>query len=148
MDLVRQILLYLEQSDVRPGHIEIPGRSQKQLVYHIELLNDAGLLVANVSHYSSGQSDADVQHMTWTGHELLDLARDEKQWKSVTSVLMKKTDGLAFDILRAALIEQGRRAAGLEPGHRARGHRSRPQATGLSSSRSQGSTRSTSPLGP
>lgn len=37
MDLVRQILLHLEQGDVRLAHIEIPGRPHQEVI-HIELM--------------------------------------------------------------------------------------------------------------
>jgi len=48
-DLVREILLAIEKSDDEPMgwiDLELPDRSAVEVAYHVQLLDEAGLLVA------------------------------------------------------------------------------------------------------
>ena len=83
MDLVREILLQLENSNAQPlgpAEIAIEGRTNTEVSYHIELLHEAGLLEARNWSSHSGH-DWRAIRLTWWGHEFLDAARSDTIWR-------------------------------------------------------------------
>ncbi len=88
IDLVRLILLEVEKADgyLEPVEVKLPDYSTEQINYHIMLLDEAGYLVA-----FSEEADNLVKyyptHLTWEGHEFVDLARDHPAWKKLKNVI-------------------------------------------------------------
>jgi hypothetical protein len=82
MDLVREILLAVEASEESPlgwTDVEIEGRSREEISYHIALLDESKLLIAqDLSDYDSYHYA--VKRLTWDGHEFLDTTRDPTIW--------------------------------------------------------------------
>lgn len=101
MDIVREVLLAIEREQTRPDvcleRIELVGRSDDEVTYNVVLLEQAGLIDANISRYEGGV-DYFVRGITWSGHELLDSIRDEKIWHQ-TKEGAKKAGGLALDLM-------------------------------------------------
>ncbi|MBS4045088.1 MAG: DUF2513 domain-containing protein [Alphaproteobacteria bacterium] len=83
MDLIRHILMCLEESEQSPdswAEIEADGHTRLAISYHIHLLHDAGFIEADdVS--SIGQYEWEAKSLTWAGHEFLDNARNETIWQ-------------------------------------------------------------------
>ena len=112
-DLIREILLIIERhpfddeedwiniwTDIRAHATKKISRcSNKEISYHIMLLDEAGLI-------RSIEISKNVWmpiRLTWAGHEFLDSARDDKRWKKVKSS-MASIGGFVFDIAKPLLI--------------------------------------------
>ncbi len=112
MDLVRRILLEVEKTQYPggPHELSIEGYAKEEVTYHIELLKEAGLLLA-----MSTKSFGGVQHypirLTWEGHEFLDAARDDIRW-SRTKEVMGKVGGFTLEMVKAVLIALLKEAVG------------------------------------
>ena len=110
MDLIRQILLDLEESGAYTNwmDIDIEAYSPEQMDYHLELLVEAGLI--SVASSERGRSRQLPVRITWAGHEFLDAARDESRWQTVTGSAAG-TGGVPFAICKAALFRMAEREA-------------------------------------
>lgn len=105
IDLVRTILLSIENGKDANGHgfirLNIPGRSQEEVSYHVGLLYEAGLVDAvNLSTLNSYEWQP--KGLTWRGHQFLDSARDESSWEQAKKEL-KKIGNSSFEVLKSVL---------------------------------------------
>lgn len=107
MDLIRTICLAVEAND-DPSEVITPsveGFTEEEVSYHIALMGEAGLIGARdrsaigVYYWSAGQ-------LTFAGHEFLDCVRDEALWNEVKDSVLNASGGLAFEVLRATLVER------------------------------------------
>jgi Hypothetical protein (DUF2513) len=126
LNLVREILLRLEPLSANPDQpvpldigkppLDIPDYTDEQIVYHIRIMEDGGLV-----SYSSGitmpglgpQGPGDVRFrlprfngLRWQGHEFLDDVRDPKTWEATQKKFSKVGDvslQVALEIARAYL---------------------------------------------
>jgi hypothetical protein len=82
-DAVRAVLLAVEANNGTPRgwiDIEIPGFTEVQVSYHVELLSEAGFLeVQDLSHI--GSYEWKPKRLTFAGHEYLDTVRDNEIWR-------------------------------------------------------------------
>lgn len=86
-DLIREILLALEadESDpLYPVDITIPGRTAREISYHVQLLAEAGFVKA-LDLSSTWQP----QRLTYNGHEFLDTVRDPEVWRETKEAAKK-----------------------------------------------------------
>jgi Hypothetical protein (DUF2513) len=108
MDLARAILLKIEEHPDSDGigwvSLEIEGRSDREIGYHVMLLHEADLLEAIDASDSEG-SDWRPVRLTWAGHEFLDAARQEGRWQKAKEIVKEKTGGLSFEAIKALLIK-------------------------------------------
>jgi hypothetical protein len=115
MDLARQILFAIEENPDDPTgwvDVEIPGRSDLEVSYHVTLLAEAGLIeAANVD--TDDGLEWKPSRLTWQGHEFLDGVRSDTLWSSAKAETFEKTGGLAFDVLKAVVASLAKRSAGL-----------------------------------
>ena len=107
INLILAILSALEEDETASGNnyvsLNIPDYSQDEILYHVRLLSDAEMIVAEESNDREGIS----MRLTWQGHEFLDSARDENSWeqaKEEAKEEVKKTTGLTFEVLKQKLI--------------------------------------------
>ena len=132
LDLCREILQALEAHPERlhADPPKIDGRPEKEVAYHLDLLCEAGLvwsdfkeaqslasdniLADKVSKYMHMCQNRDRYRLTWLGHEFLDAARDNTRWNSAKRKVIDNTGGLAFEFLRAVLMQKGKEVLGLE----------------------------------
>jgi hypothetical protein len=89
LDLIRQILLEVEQNDdyLRSVEIRAEGYSPEQINYHVMLLMEAGYVVGS---HSLGPRDRYLYHpksLTWEGHEFLDATRSGQVWHQIKAKL-------------------------------------------------------------
>lgn len=52
-----------------------------------------------------GEFDCVVNSLTWAGHEFLEASRDDSRWEKVKRLLLEKTGGLSFEVLKAGLVQ-------------------------------------------
>ena len=107
-DLFRAILLKVEDAppNQRPDNLMIEGWTPDEVLEHIELLEEAGLIEARILRSGSGGGRlmaAYVERLTYAGHDFLAKARDESRWKQAKSIAVEKTGSTALDVLKTVL---------------------------------------------
>src|ERR1035437_6029864 len=103
-DLVRQILLKVEEFpfDGSFHDVEIEGRTENEISYHVMLLHEAGLIEALDLSTLSGVCWK-PQRLTYTGHQFLDAARSDTVWQKARTWMLKATGTLTLEGLKLAL---------------------------------------------
>ncbi len=106
MDLVRKILLKIEDSPeysfINPFNIE--GYDDNQVSYHLELLDEAGLIKARDESTMGGYCWI-PDCLTWEGHEFLEASRDDNRWEKAKKTIIEKGGSFAFSLLQNVLIQ-------------------------------------------
>jgi len=46
-----------------------------------------------------------VERLTWSGHEFLNNARSDTQWKRAKDIVVAKGGAVSFEILKAVLVQ-------------------------------------------
>ena len=117
LDLVREILLRLEPLSATPEEphpldvgkppLDIPDYTDQQVVYHIRIMRDGGLIRYDAP--LSGPGGVRIPRfggLRWQGHEFLDDVRDPDTWEA-TKKKLSKVEGVslqvAWEIARAYL---------------------------------------------
>lgn len=108
MDLVRRLLLYLEDTvDYRPlrsSDIAIGGYSDAQIGYHLGILADGGLIdVIDTNSMDSKTFSCFVRGITWQGHEFLDSVRDDGVW-SQTREKLQPFGSASLEIVKSVAV--------------------------------------------
>jgi hypothetical protein len=108
IDLIRELLLQLEGG----GSLEnIPGRTPKEIAYHVSLLEDAGLVAQEIyQNIFLNDSFLDGIRITWAGHEFLDASRSMSLWETAKKLTLEKTGALSFEVIKAVLVQLGKNA--------------------------------------
>lgn len=99
-ELVREILLEVEASDTSPRswiNLSSEGHGEEVIAYHVMLLDEAGLLVAQ-DLSSMSRFDWRPKRLTISGHEYLDTIRDNEVWR-LTKAGAEKTGGASLAIM-------------------------------------------------
>jgi hypothetical protein len=117
-DLARAILLQVEATlaNRTPDEPVIDGYTQDEIYEHIDLLKQARYLDALVSGSSTGPGrifHVHIKGLTWEGHEFLNAARNDTLWKRAKDQVTSKGGAMTLGILKAVLIEMGKKALGL-----------------------------------
>jgi hypothetical protein len=104
MDLVRKILLAVEESAVKPRVPEIDGYTSEEIAYHSRLLLDAGLITAFDASSHDGETYL-ITGLTWAGHDFLDASRNDTIWNKAKDVIKSKGGAFTFEILKSLLTK-------------------------------------------
>jgi hypothetical protein len=103
MDLVRSILLAVEKqtSGCALESPEINGYSKEQIVYHIYIMVQGGLLEAQPTQTQASviPMDFDFINLTWAGHEFIDNARNEGVWKKAKTIVGEKLETISVGVM-------------------------------------------------
>ncbi|MBA1245788.1 MULTISPECIES: DUF2513 domain-containing protein [Pseudomonas] len=101
-DLMREILLAVEASRNNPDHgidLSIENRTHQDLSYHVMLMREAGLLMAQNATYLADTFPVwKPQRLTYKGHEFLDTIRDDEVWRQ-TKAGMEKAGGAGLSFV-------------------------------------------------
>jgi hypothetical protein len=92
MDLVRMILMRIEGNPGgwAPPDLGIRSFSSEEIAYHAHIMRQEGLIEGgDVTTFESPGSEAIPTHLTWKGHEFLDLARDQERWNRAKAIVAK-----------------------------------------------------------
>lgn len=103
MDLVRTILFALADSDEPLWSTDLvtDEYSRDIIGYHFLILDEAGLIVANVKATDDDPYYIAVaSRLTWEGNDFLDAVRDESIWKRVRSTIGKITGGASIEVFK------------------------------------------------
>lgn len=103
LDLVREIMLALEQRPtselLERDELTIQGRTTTEVMHHLNLLFDAGFLIAEPVRTNTGRVIyVHAQTLSWAGHEFLDTVRDPEIWKQ-TKAGAKKAGGFSLKVV-------------------------------------------------
>jgi hypothetical protein len=88
MDLIRLLLQDIEGEEPKP---DLSGHSNHQLFYHLELMEDAGLIVVRFLRSGSGEIvgvEPGVR-LTNLGHDFLEASRSETVWAKFRQAVVK-----------------------------------------------------------
>lgn len=133
MDLIREILLTIEESNKLPFHRDSKTNLYKkfgeqyggqQIRYHLWLMKEKGLVHYSKTGYvyeaevrDSGLveevEEEAISSLTWDGHEFLDMARDQSTWNQAKKTISEKGGSLTFDVLKGVLTQLARQTVGL-----------------------------------
>ena len=109
MDLVRQILIKIEQhDDIHPlRSIKIDGYSQNHVEGHVYLLYRAGFFEGD---FRSVQGSARpcvyvISGLTWMGHDFLDAVRNDSVWARVKGKLAQVGGDAPLEVIKALAVK-------------------------------------------
>jgi hypothetical protein len=105
MDLVRQILIELEQHQepMHPINIKAEGYSPEQIAYHVKILAQADYIEAlDMSSFSGMDWRA---KLTWNGHEFLATTRNPGVWNKVKAELKDRGSSLPFSLIQQLALK-------------------------------------------
>ena len=103
MELIRQILLAVEERESRNEDLSIEGYTEDQVGYHCYLIVDAGLAIGTkVSGSDAKCRKYVVYDLTWAGHDFLDAAREPERWKKAQGIF-NKMGGVTLDVAKSVL---------------------------------------------
>lgn len=104
MDLIRELLLEIEEFEGKPSSSMLTGRRNEHDEYfvseHLRLLLDAELINGVVHQALKGPFAVLGISITWKGYDFLDSVRDPVVWQK-TKEAAKATGGLSLDLLKA-----------------------------------------------
>ncbi len=113
MDLVRQLLLALEEREIGNTRTpQIEGRSDDEIGGHLVLLAEAGLILGVDATAMDGRPRMIPLRLTWDGHEFLDLMRNASTWSRAKAWVAEKGEGLGMEALKSVLQVLVRQALG------------------------------------
>jgi len=116
MDLVRQILLELEGAPAGqyPNYpLVVDGYDESTVAAHLVLLDEAGLINANVTSVGDGSVRAIPFRLTWPGHDFLDAARSESIWNQARQRIGQSIETASFHVFTTLLYALAKEKLGL-----------------------------------
>ena len=118
LDTVRSILLAVENTPANSGSVEISidGVDEDTLFEHIELLEENGLVVAQVLGGGFGEKrivDVAVQRLTWAGHDFLANAKNATVWEKTKAFVIAKGGNASFEVVKVLLTQVAAQHFGL-----------------------------------
>lgn len=100
-DLIRKILLYVEEN--QKDYVEIieqmDGYGNLTLMYHCQLLLDAGLLSGSIGRVNTGEGHFVCKDLTWAGQDYLANIKNDTVWNKVKQTALEKGIDLTLDII-------------------------------------------------
>ena len=115
MDLIRALLLSLER-----GEDDVPNEmrerfTQQEIAGHAALIIEAGLAEGMIAKGGFNEvMRADLDRLTWAGHDFLDAAREETLWNKAKEKIMKPGMSYTFEFVKEWLKAEIRARVGHE----------------------------------
>lgn len=110
MDLIRQIVIAVRDRDGHSPLSRVDGVDDVVFAEHARLLDEAGLVSANILGSGRGPSNAAViQRLTWEGQDFADAIDNETIWANVKGTAEKAggwTFGLLLDIAKMEIKQR------------------------------------------
>lgn len=102
MSVIREVLLLCEQSSAGLFASMCTSQEEKDMYgYHVQLLDDAGYIKANVKNSSGGHAVfIYVERMTWQGTELLESLRNESVFKQAMKRLAQSAGAFSIALFQ------------------------------------------------
>jgi len=104
MELIRKILITIEESDKTQGEIPLKfdGYLDEQVSYHVKILHDHGLINA-INASSLDGLNWMTTGLTWAGHDYIEAIKDEKRWQKVKEWVMNNGKILTLETIKQAV---------------------------------------------
>jgi len=108
MDLIRTLLITIEGANapIEATRLTLPEYDQQSILYHVVLLSEADLIKAEISYADNYDLPlmAQVERLTWQGHEFLDAARNDSVWQKAKDTVLSKAGTVSIAVFQAVLI--------------------------------------------
>ncbi len=98
-DLVRELLLAVEKylPEDKDNLILPTNRTEWELSYHVELLQEGGLIEAAIFRSAAGPPyEFHIFRLTWHGHDYVDNMRSISVWSALKDRIGEKIDGVSI----------------------------------------------------
>ena len=114
LDLIRQILLELEQHDdpSRDVKLQCPGYTDDQISHHVKIMAEHGFLEA-INFSTLSRMEWRPTSLTWEGHEFLDAARNATVWRKLKVELKDRGISLPMSLIQQLALKITAKMAGL-----------------------------------
>lgn len=115
-DTIREILLETEklQPDQTLSLNNFSSERAFEISYHVEILDEAGILYANMSQtLAGGPTHFHVWRLTWDGHEFLDSIKNKSMWDKTKYYISDKGGSMTFDVIKGVAVHIGKATLGL-----------------------------------
>lgn len=125
-DLLRDLLLYIEEEAKRPwvdfDDIKLAGWSDDDVIYHIVLAEEKGLIKATLDNVPDDEDPVilhtlySVHRLTANGHDLLALMHEPKTWNLVkdrAKAFGRASVEILADVTKAYVRERIREMTGI-----------------------------------
>ncbi|MCR6111768.1 DUF2513 domain-containing protein [Bacillus sp. A301a_S52] len=105
MELVRNILLKLEEKDDFRGSFQYPEAwDDIKVAYHLKIMEQAGLVEQKVN-YADDIPIRMFATITWEGQEFLDSIKNKTVWTKLKNKLKEEGGSLPFHILKSLAVK-------------------------------------------
>ncbi|MGI8349624.1 DUF2513 domain-containing protein [Niallia circulans] len=88
MEKVRTMLFEFSNGEGRTSFAN--SLEDKEYIYHLEIMRQAGLINYKESKFKGGMSLLNVPELTWIGNDYLDAISDEGIWNKTKETIRKK----------------------------------------------------------
>ena len=96
MDLIKLLLREVEGEEPKPN---LSDYSEEQTLYHYELMEEAGLVVADFLRGGSGEVvGAHIERLTNLGHDFLDASRSDTVWSKFKQAVGKVGGSISIPV--------------------------------------------------
>ena len=116
-ELIRKILLAVENTPPQEtiSGFDFGNAYDKQTIFaHVELLIEKDLLKGIVTPKSDlGYSQISVDGLSWSGHDFLQVAKEDTLWNKAFAIVKEKGGAMTFDVLKGLLTKIALHQAGL-----------------------------------
>jgi hypothetical protein len=111
LELIKLLLQEVEGEEPKP---DLSAYSQEVMFYHYELMDEAGLIVANLFKGQNGLVEGvRIERLTNLGHDFLDTSRNATIWKEFQQKVLKLGGGISLSIATDLLKDLGKKHFGL-----------------------------------
>lgn len=104
-ECVRAILTALEDMPEQEGRLapsDVPGYAWPVVLYHVEVLAEAGLIKARCVRAVASDTVGFAQRLTFAGHELLGAMRQASMWNRIKARVRDAGMDLNIEAVKAA----------------------------------------------
>jgi len=98
LDLIRDILLFVQKEENKNKNVEIPGFSSDEIRNHVKLMHDKNLIEAQFT-----KSGYFISRIKWDGYEFIKGTKDNKTWTKIKNVFLEKGIDLSIDAVITAI---------------------------------------------
>lgn len=119
-DLLRELLLRVEERDGQSYDFEVEGHSKDEVNYHLALLVESDYLRGNVLRTgtlepgSSGIMDVHVDQLTMEGHDFLDAVRSDDVWDATKKKVAATVGTTSLVVMKEIATAYVREKLGLD----------------------------------
>lgn len=101
-EIIRLILCKIESAKSEDVCLRSFDEDMAEVIsYHVELLLDAGLLYGKMLKIiKGGPHDFYIDSISWAGHELLEVIRDDERWQRVQRAIQGSSGIMSINVIR------------------------------------------------